>query len=283
MDSLFQLFWLFIIFSAITPYIQQRALDANRARRLEKLEKRNGSRAITLIHRQESMSLLGIPVSRYISVDDSEAVLRAIRMTDPDIPLELILHTPGGLVLAAEQIAEALLKHPAMVTVYVPHYAMSGGTLIALAANRIVMDPNAVLGPVDPQIGNYPAASVLSVLERKSADRIDDETYILADIATKAQRQVKATVSMLLEHKGWDESRVEDVATLLTSGTWTHDYPIDVEQARGFGLEIDTAMPKEVYDLIELYPQANNKKPSVQYVPMPYRRDGERTGERDQA
>jgi len=210
-------------------------------------------------------------------------VLRAIRMTDPDIPLELILHTPGGLVLAAEQIAEALLKHPATVTVYVPHYAMSGGTLIALAANRIVMDPNAVLGPVDPQIGNYPAASVLSVLERKSADQIDDETYILADIATKALRQVKATVSMLLERKGWDESRVEDVATLLTSGTWTHDYPIDVEQARGFGLEIDTAMPKEVYDLIELYPQANNKKPSVQYVPMPYRRDGERTGDQDQA
>jgi len=43
------------------------------------------------------------------------------------------------------------------VTVFVPHYAMSGGTLIALTADEIVMDPNAVLGPVDPQIGNMPA------------------------------------------------------------------------------------------------------------------------------
>src|SRR5690625_4976713 len=283
MDSLFQLVWLFIIFSAITHYFQQRALDANRARRLEKLEKRNGSRAITLIHRQETMSLLGIPVSRYISVDDSEAVLRAIRMTDSNIPLDLVLHTPGGLVLAAEQIAEALLKHPAQVTVYVPHYAMSGGTLIALAADRIVMDPNAVLGPVDPQIGNYPAASILSVLERKAADKIEDETLILANMSEKALRQVKSTVMMLLRYKGWDEGKVEEVATLLSTGTWTHDYPIDVDQARGLGLEIDTEMPKEVYDLIELYPQANNQKPSVQYVPMPYRRDGERTGDRDQA
>ena len=88
------------------------------------------------------------------------AVLRAIKLTDDDVPIDLILHTPGGLVLAAEQIAHALKNHPAKVTVMVPHYAMSGGTLISLAADEIVLDDNAVLGPVDPQLGQQPAASV---------------------------------------------------------------------------------------------------------------------------
>jgi len=153
---------------------------------------------------------------------------------------------------------------------------MSGGTLIALAADAIVLDPNAVLGPVDPQVGKYPAASILTVLERKSHDRIDDETMILADMARKALNQVKGTVAAILRRKGWDEEKVERVADLLTGGTWTHDYPIDVEEARAIGLEVETDMPEEVYDLIALYPQPRSQRPSVQYVPAPYRQDRQR-------
>jgi ClpP class serine protease len=163
--EIFQLFWLFFILSTLSPYFNQQMLLAARARRITDLERKRKSRVITLIHRQEGFSFLGIPFARYIDIDDSEQVLRAIRMTDQSVPIDLILHTPGGLVLAAEQIAEALLKHPARVTVFVPHYAMSGGTMIALAADEIVMDPNAVLGPVDPQLGQYPAASILRVME----------------------------------------------------------------------------------------------------------------------
>ena len=120
-----------------------------------------------LIHRQEALSIFGFPISKYINIEDSEQLLRAIRLTPPDMPIDILLHTPGGLVLAAEQIANALSRHPAKVTVFVPHYAMSGGTLIALASDEIVMDENAVLGPVDPQIGNFPAASILKVLKVK--------------------------------------------------------------------------------------------------------------------
>ncbi len=125
-------------------------------------------------------------------------MLRAIKLTSDDMPIDLIIHTPGGLVLAAAQIANALRRHPGKVTVFVPHYAMSGGTLIALAADEIVMDPNAVLGPVDPQIGQLPAASILTVLERKAANEIDDQTFIMADVARKALNQLGATVQELL-------------------------------------------------------------------------------------
>ncbi|HEX7973789.1 MAG TPA: ATP-dependent Clp protease proteolytic subunit, partial [Anaerolineales bacterium] len=170
------LFLAFIILSILQPIIRQRIIETNRTKLLRNLEEKRGTRVIALIHRQEQLAFLGFPVARYIDINDSEEVLRAIKLTNDDVPIDLVLHTPGGLVLAAEQIASALCRHPAKVTVFVPHYAMSGGTLIALAADEIVMDENAVLGPVDPQIGQQPAASILAVLEQKSVDKIDDQT-----------------------------------------------------------------------------------------------------------
>ncbi len=266
----FGLLWLFLIISSLQPVIRQRMLEMERMRAMERLEKQRNSRVIALIHRQETMSFLGFPLARYIDIDDSEALLRAIKMTDDDVPIDLIVHTPGGLVLAAEQIAHALKRHPAKVTVFVPHYAMSGGTLIALAADEIVMDENAVLGPVDPQLGHQPAASILKVLERKPISEIDDDTLIMADIAEKALRQVKQTVLELL-HGRMDAEKAEKVATTLSTGVFTHDYPITVDEARALGLPVSTEMPKIIYEMMALYPQTAQRRPSVEYIPVPRR------------
>src|SRR5437667_9865853 len=193
--------WVFLMVTALQPILKQKLLEMRRLRLLVQLEKRRGSRVIALVHRQETMSILGFPLMRYIDVNDSEEILRAIKLTDPDWPIDLIVHTPGGLVLAAGQIAHALRRHRAKVTVFVPHYAMSGGTLIALAADEIVMDSNAVLGPVDPQIGQSPAASVLTVLDKKKPEDIDDQTMILADVSRKAIAQLRRTVQDLLAER----------------------------------------------------------------------------------
>jgi ClpP class serine protease len=243
-----------------------------RIARMRRIQDERQARIITLIHRQESMSFLGMFQHRYITIEDSEHVLRAIRLTPDDMPIDLILHTPGGLVLASEQIARALLHHPAKVTVFVPHYAMSGGTMIALAADEIWMDENAVLGPVDPQIGSFPAASILAVTEMKSRDRIDDETLILADIAAKAMRQVRNVVVDILNDKLGEQAKL--VGQVLTEGRWTHDYPITCEVLSNLGLPIRCGLPRRIYELMELYPQPAQRRPSVQYVPMPIRRDG---------
>lgn len=264
-----ELLWLFLIISSLQPVIHQRVLAARRSHAIRALERRNSSRAITLIHRKEGLSLLGIPFGGFIDIDDSEAVIRAIEMTDDDIAIDLILHTPGGLVLAAEQIASALADHPARVTVYVPHYAMSGGTLIALAADRIVMAPSAVLGPVDPQLGELPAASILAAVQRKDPNETDDRTLILADVATKACRQVRDSVEQLLR-RHLDPQRAAATAEALSDGRWTHDFPIDAELARQLGLPIDTDLPNEVQELMGLYPQPRRGRPSVEYIPTPY-------------
>ncbi|PWH19537.1 MAG: hypothetical protein DDG58_04670 [Ardenticatenia bacterium] len=274
MDFL-SLLWIFLIISSLQPIIRQKMLEMERLRALSRLERERHSRVIALIHRQETMSFLGFPLMRYIDINDSEQVLRAIKMTDPDVPIDLIVHTPGGLVLAAEQIAFALQRHPAKVTVFVPHYAMSGGTLIALAADEIIMDENAVLGPVDPQLGQQPAASILKVLERKPIAEIEDETLIMADIAEKAIRQVKNTVLCLLSDK-MNAEQAEKVATTLATGVFTHDYPITVQEARALGLPVSTDMPKLVYQIMSLYPQTAQRRPSVEYIPVPRTREGDR-------
>src|SRR6202171_4182933 len=193
--------WLFFIFSAVQPMLRQQMLEAMRIRKISQLERERKSRVILLVHRQETMRFLGFPIARYIDINDSEDVLRAIQMTDADVPLDLVLHTPGGLVLAALQIAKAVREHKGKVTVFVPHYAMSGGTLIALAADEIVMCEHSVLGPVDPQLGEYPAASILQAVHRKPIAEVDDKTLILADQAEKALVQMQYQVSELLADK----------------------------------------------------------------------------------
>jgi ClpP class serine protease len=260
----------FVAFAVLTPLIGQIYRTHVRLQQLRRIEKKRGTRLITLIHRQESISLLGIPLSRYIDIDDSEAVLRAIRLTNPDIPIDLVIHTPGGLVLAAEQIAKALIRHRGKVTVFVPHYAMSGGTLIALAADEIVMDSNAVLGPVDPQVGGLPAVSILTVLERKPPAEIDDQTFILADVSQKALRQIENTVVEILVGNNMPSEKATEIARVLTSGRWTHDYPIDVAEAKALGLPVRDDLPDYVHQLMELFPQQPQRRPSVEYVPIPY-------------
>jgi len=269
--SITDIFWFFLVVSSLWPAVQMKMLEAARLNLMRSLEKKRGSRIITLIHRQETMALLGFPLLRYISIEDSEAVLRAIKLTSDDVPIDLILHTPGGLVLASEQITRALIRHPAKVTVFVPHYAMSGGTLLALAADEIVMDENAVLGPVDPQLGQEAAASILTVIEQKDINEIDDKTLISADLARKAISQVKNTVREILTHNSRvDATKADELAELLATGTWTHDYPITVEEARELGLPVSTEMPEEVYKLMNLYRQAVQRRPSVSYIPVPY-------------
>ena len=273
------IFWLFFMFTALQPMLRQRMLEAMRARKIAQIEGRRNSRVILLIHRQETMRLLGFPVARYIDINDSEEILRVIQMTDADVPLDMVLHTPGGLVLAALQVARALGTHKAKVTVFVPHYAMSGGTLIALAADEIVMCEHSVLGPIDPQLGESPAASLIKVVEQKPIERISDETLIRADIGRKAIAQVKQSASELMK-RSLTAEQAGTLAEKLSTGTWTHDYPIWAATAKEFGLHVSTNMPDDVLELMKLYPQPVRTQSGggVEYLPVPRQKEATRPG-----
>ena len=266
--GILDLLWIYFVVTSLQPVISQRVREWKRGDMLRKLQERQGGRFIALIHRQETMSLLGFPVLRYINIEDSEEILRAIKLTGKTEPINLIIHTPGGLVLAARQIAHALGNHEGKVTVYVPHYAMSGGTLIALAADQIVMDPNAVLGPVDPQLNEYPAASIIKAVAQKDKNKVDDQTLILADISEKAITQLKKTVHQILKDKMGDQ-KAQELSETLATGRWTHDYPLTHEELGEMGLPVSTDVPEEVYSFMALFPQPKQSMRSVEYLPVP--------------
>ena len=267
------IWFLLFIFLFLVPMVQRYYLQMARKSVLAKLGKTRGTQVITLIHRQETISFLGIPLARYIDIDDSERVLRAIRAAQKDVPIDIILHTPGGLALAATQIAMALKAHPAKKTVIVPHYAMSGGTLIAFAADRIIMDPHAALGPVDPQLGDmqgsYPATSLLAVVGKKKIDEIDDRTLIFAEEARKAMNQMRNLLKKILDGKCGGE-KMEGIIEEFVSGKYTHDHPFMAEQAQSLlGECVETNVPEEVYALMDLYRmEAGRSRPGVEYVPL---------------
>jgi len=260
------LIWILIAGMALQPILMGRWYALKRAQAIAAVEKLHGTRVITMIHRQEKRSLFGLNVSRHIDLEDAQTIIAAIKETPPERPIDLIVHTPGGLVLAAMQIARAVEAHPAKVTVYVPVYAMSGGTLIALAADEIVLGEFSVLGPIDPQIAGMPAASIVRARDSKPVEHVFDLTLVLADVSEKALAQVKRGAIELLTPR-MEQNAAEVLAAKLAGGQWTHDYALTAEEARSLGLPVKVGMPLEVLELMKLYPQPVQQS-GVEFLPI---------------
>ena len=260
------LIWVLLALMALQPLLMGRWFAFNRLKAIQALEKARGSRVITMIHRQEKRSLFGFSVARHIDLEDAQTIIAAIKETPPERPIDLILHTPGGLVLAAMQIARAVEAHAGKVTVFVPVYAMSGGTLIALAADEIVLGEFSVLGPIDPQIAGFPAASIVRVSQLKPIEHVFDLTLVLADMSEKALAQVKRGAVELLTPR-LDQASAEKLAEKLAGGHWTHDYALTAQEAGELGLPVTVGMPTGVLDLMKLYPQPVQRS-GVEFLPI---------------
>jgi len=260
------LFWIFIVITVLQPLFTARWYVVRRAQAIRAVEKLHGARVITMIHRQEKRSIFGFAVARHIDLEDAQTIIAAIKSTPEDMPIDFVIHTPGGLVLAAMQIARAVEAHKAKVTVYVPVYAMSGGTLIALAADEIVLGEFSVLGPIDPQIAGLPGASIIKARDSKPVESVFDLTLVLADVAEKALAQVKQGAVELLTPR-MERSAAEALAAKLAGGHWTHDYALTAQEARALGLPVKVGMPPEVMQLMSLYPQPIQRS-GVEYLPI---------------
>jgi len=260
------LIWILFIVMALQPLLTGRWYTVRRAQAIRAIEKSHGSRVITMIHRQEKRSLFGFATSRMIDLEDAQTIIAAIKDTPKDMPIDLVIHTPGGLVLAAMQIARALEAHKAKVTVYVPVYAMSGGTLIALAADEIVLGEFSMLGPIDPQISGLPAASIVKARDSKPIEHVFDLTLVLADVGEKALTQVKQGAVELLTPR-MEQAAAETLAAKLAGGHWTHDYALTAREACALGLPVKVDMPLEVMKLMTLYPQPIQQS-GVEFLPV---------------
>lgn len=228
-----------------------------------KFEKETGGTIVKLVHSQPS-SILDMFKLPMITLDDSHKVMRALKDIPSSRQIHLVLHTPGGMVIAAEQIARAITRRRGEVHAYIPQYAMSGGTLVALACDKIHIGDNALLGPLDPQLSiglfdQYPCVSLVKALKVKNANR-EDRTLIYGDVAKKAIVQMKITVTEILSDK-LGEEKAREISSKLCDGNWTHDYGINLERAKELGLPVDDDMPARIHKIADTFPCAS----AVQY------------------
>lgn len=225
-----------------------------RQRIIEEIEKERGTKVITMIHKKELWTEPG--EAPEIGIEDTETILQKMRKVPPETPVDFIIHTPGGYALAAQMMAMAIKFHPSKVTVMVPFYAMSGGSLMSLAANEIRMEKYSVLGPVDPQIptpdGMYPAGSIATLVKTKPIQNITDRMVIMSDIANLEIENAKAFVIWLLQGK-MDKEQAERVADFLARGYMSHATPITLDVARALGLNVVEGIPDKVYELFKTF------------------------------
>lgn len=214
----------------------KRALDV-----IGKLETHRKSRVIAIIHRENLES-------DYLAINDLEDVLAALHNTPEDKPLDIVLHTLGGGSLEATQIARAIKAHKGRTTAFIPYYAMSAGTFIALACDEIVMSPQACLGPIDPQYG-LPAATFVNVTRQKPPEATSDMFLAYADISKKALLESKEEACELMQGTYSHDGSCA-ITDELSSGKWTHGRPISVTRAQEMGLNINTNMPREVFEIV---------------------------------
>lgn len=209
---------------------------------LRRMQERRGSSVVCVVH---------TPSMRSEHVDSTTAkdVLRALSTVDPHAPLDIVLHTPGGVSFHGWQIARALKAHRGRKTVFVPYFAWSAGTIIALAADEIVMSDHAALGPIDTQYNNEPVSAWVSVLKQKPRKKIDDVTLFLAERSARLMRDDHAKALELM--KGVYAPRVaERIVRTLNDGTLTHGYPVTFQAARKLGLKVTNAMPDEPVQIV---------------------------------
>lgn len=127
---------------------------------------------------------------------------------------------------------------------------MSGGTIVALACDEIVMDPDAVIGPIDPQVGDfirgsYPAHSWIYATEMKGKNA-DDASFVMRHISEKALRLMSDHLRELLEDRV-DEESFEKIEKMHLGGENVHSPPISSFQAREMGLFVTTEVPPQVH------------------------------------
>ncbi len=258
-DLITILFFLFILYPLARDFFVKQSITGL----IKKLSQKRNSRVITLIHTKGAAGLFGLISSDYINIDNAEEIVRIIRETPKNKPIDLILHTSGGLVLASRQIAAALAGHPAKVTAIIPHYAMSAGTSLAFACDEILMDKNAVLGRVDPQIFGIPAVSITRVMQEKTMVSVDDKTVVLADISQKALRQVEEFTRELLKTSGYSDETVSSIIDVFLMSELTHDFPVTFGQAQKLGLNVSSDVPEDAYKILGIYTKGRYRLPAV--------------------
>ena len=211
----------------------------------------NGTKTIAIIHDFGHPHGHHSEERQYLSEREAFEVLAEIRSVDKDTPIDVILHTPGGSPFACELIATALKGRP-NTTAYVPYCAMSAGTIIALATEKVVMGDYACMGPIDTQYGPFPAESLARLLKEKPIQNIEDFTVLLAYLAEKELKSARQRACDLLNKHHFGSDDACQLTDFLVSGDLPHSEQIGRDRAAELGVNVGKEdCPDAVYKLVE--------------------------------
>ena len=253
--SIFLFMIIFFVLSGILfNLISQFLVEYHIRQLISGYEKAHDAKVFYFIHRKRSLGIFGISLYEYLEVYDAHRFLRDLKSVPEDKNLVIIIHSPGGELLAAMQIAKVLKEWKGKVSVVVPYYAMSAGTLIALSADAIYADRNVTFGAIDPQIpvgGNryVSAADLYRVCRGNSTISVQDR--ILCEMGRKAMKQVESFLKRVVL-KDKDEKVAEAVINTLLYTERSHDFPFFAENLKEMGLNVVFEIPQELRELSDL-------------------------------
>lgn len=192
----------------------------------------------------------------YYCIDSDADTARFINQIDrlePQTNIDLIIHTSGGSSNNAKMMVDALITHDGRKRIYIPSKAYSAGTLISLTGQQIYMGKNAHLTPIDAQItlGSdlFDTAIPVGVLSQLSDLSESYNTNLLTIHAKIAEKDYYADLKMLdVIYKRNTPMKQKIVSNFLRTKL-PHDYPISVNEAREFGLNISCDLPKSIKEI----------------------------------
>ena len=211
----------------------------------------NGRKVIPIIHDFGHPHGHQTDERRYLSTREAFEILAEIRAVPADMPIDFVLHTPGGEGFACELIASAIKDRP-HTTAYVPYCAMSAGTIIALATEKIVMGKYACLGPIDTQFFGFPIESYARLLQEKPIQNVDDFTVLLAYLAEKELKTARQRACELLNKHHFGQDDACQLTDFLVAGDMPHSEQISRDRAIQLGVNVvEGECPKPVYEMVE--------------------------------
>lgn len=206
-----------------------------------------------------------------INLETTTSLLEVLRTVKPTSTVDLIIHTEGGDIAASLQIALALSRHQGSINIYVPFYAYSAGTLLCLSARTIFMDPQAMLGPIDPQIGiasldgAFAVSDLANMKNLKSIDHQDDSIVLGDLVGQKWIKLLKSKISEIMA-PNYEPGTINMIFEELASGKLPHDAPLNWPRLQELGLNISPCrLPPSIYKAVSsvIYDTCRHRRTTV--------------------
>jgi ATP-dependent protease ClpP protease subunit len=180
--------------------------------------------------------------------EESFDIMNEINLLPKRTPIDIVLHTPGGAMTACYRVAEALVRRKRTAS-FVPFSAMSGGTLIALATQKIYFGSGANLGPLDVHYMGTPVRDIVQTAEEQG-DNASEQLKLAAKDAARVLNEESKRVCALINgrHKPWFSGC--SLANTLTSSERFHGARITYKEAKSLRIRVGRKFPKSLYAFV---------------------------------